>query len=296
MTYVARSDNRHLWLHGLVGFPHDVNVAGGLVSGLAWGDEIAIMTGIVYGPLEVTVRVLPGPPDTLEDGWEDITEVSVRAEDPELGVQVSDDGRPGITLGGEASPALGEEWHRLRVHARGRDIDYDLVADEPNEHYLLVFWPEPPSPPRLASARSRFGSEAAQWVQRPASEGPGAYVSDEPRPVVRTSGRSRPIVMRIVVQAREGSDAPALTREQLAEGERAIEAYVDQQAARAEQWRLRTPEQKAADREREREHRASRERHLRAVAARSTTRRRPVGPDAHGSAGWSDQDRRDPET
>jgi hypothetical protein len=31
--------------------------------------------------------------------------------------------------------------YRLRVHAKGRDIDPDGVAEKPFETYLLAFWP-----------------------------------------------------------------------------------------------------------------------------------------------------------
>ncbi|MEU2726066.1 hypothetical protein [Streptomyces smyrnaeus] len=53
--------------------------------------------------------------------------------------------------------------YRVRVHARGRDIAPDGVAEEPVEDYLLIVWPAPPEPDTVHKQTDNFGAE---WRSR----------------------------------------------------------------------------------------------------------------------------------
>jgi len=47
----------------------------------------------------------------------------------------------------------------VRAHARGRDLRFDLVAEEPVEDYLLEAWPEDPAEPHTVQVTSRIGRQ-----------------------------------------------------------------------------------------------------------------------------------------
>jgi hypothetical protein len=57
-------------------------------------------------------------------------------------------------------------WHRVRVHARGRDTDIDITADQPFEHYLIECWPEPDAPQTVHKATDQYGESRRQRYQR----------------------------------------------------------------------------------------------------------------------------------
>ncbi|MGV8973474.1 MAG: hypothetical protein ACOH10_14215, partial [Rhodoglobus sp.] len=66
----------------------------------------------------------------------------------------------------------GVGWYRVRAHARGRDLRFDLVAEEPVEDYLLEAWPEDPAEPNTVQVTSRIGrqldAKPIPWI--PAAE------------------------------------------------------------------------------------------------------------------------------
>jgi hypothetical protein len=126
----------------------------GLVS-VAVGGAV-IYTGIAAGFVSVSVDVRSEPPVVVDDPWEEIIEVSLDEApipvDPRAsilgGIRGSD--RRGFRIVGllsgvEGFPVLNPAGGpcRLRVHARGRDRNWDGVDKEPREEYLLVAWPAP---------------------------------------------------------------------------------------------------------------------------------------------------------
>lgn len=48
--------------------------------------------------------------------------------------------------------------YRVRVHAVGRDTDFDLAVEESSERYLVYMWPERPRSKKRLRAGSRAGS------------------------------------------------------------------------------------------------------------------------------------------
>jgi hypothetical protein len=169
MEYVTRVDERSIDLRGAAVQPHPVDMVGGLVAGLA-GGQPRIVTGIAAGPVTVAVRQRVAPPAVVVDGWEDVVEVSCRAVEDDVVAAGPYDDAPDLRF---AVNPPGAEWFRVRVHARGRDLEYDLVATGPREEYLLVTWPASPEPPAVLSAFSSVAQqlEAAQARSRPAAAG-----------------------------------------------------------------------------------------------------------------------------
>lgn len=105
---------------------------------------VIIFTGAVMGPVRATVEVLdedPGP--YRHDGvWEDVEEVAFHPYNGTVNLWETWN----LAQGGPATlTPHGARNHRVRVACRGRDIDWDDVADEPNEEYLLQIWPAHPN-------------------------------------------------------------------------------------------------------------------------------------------------------
>jgi len=120
----------------------------------------------------------------VEPDREDVGEVSVRADDRR------DDPVDG-----------GAGWYRVRAHARGRDLMFDLVAEEPVEDYLVIAWPADPAVPeslRVTAARFSMAVPSApthaRWANRRAKEprserrDPGHRVARVPPLPARASG------------------------------------------------------------------------------------------------------------
>ena len=53
--------------------------------------------------------------------------------------------------------AHGPGDYRLRIHAKGRDTDYDGSRLDPVEDYMIVAWPEQASPPTALRTTSKAG-------------------------------------------------------------------------------------------------------------------------------------------
>jgi len=143
-------------------FPMPPSVSG-LVN-LAEGGCV-IVTGIHTGVVQVFVEVRSEPPATVDDSWEEITDVSLdeprasqpsRQQDAELMRVARESGtyhpEPSrfrvVALMADISdplPVLNPYGGpvRLRVHASGRGANYDGVDYEPREQYLLMTWPAP---------------------------------------------------------------------------------------------------------------------------------------------------------
>ena len=122
-----------------------------------------IYTGIAMGPVHVAIEVRTRLPSEVDGSWEDIAEVSLEVAPPaqhpdgqafllQLAREKGNDPEPrgfrvAVVGGGtpEEFPVLNPAGGscRLRVHARGRGMNYDCVDWEPHEEYLLVAWPAP---------------------------------------------------------------------------------------------------------------------------------------------------------
>lgn len=172
MGYTTRVDAHHIDLRGAFAMPHPADFLGGLIAGLPNGRP-RIVTGIAMGPVRVEVQRQDAAPLSVAGPWEDVVEVSCRAVGAHVlaAGQYDDAPDPGLAL----NPP-GTEWFRLRVHARGRDLEYDAVATVPREEYLLIAWPHAPAPPTVLSARSRTAQQftAAQARRRLPTDGQSA--------------------------------------------------------------------------------------------------------------------------
>lgn len=157
MHYVTRADERSVELRGVAAGPRPADVVGGLVAGMASGQP-RIVTGIVMGPVAVAVERRDAAPGDVADGWQDVVEISARAVEDVVVAAGTYDAAPAARF---AINPPGADWFRLRVHARGRDLEYDLVATGPREEYLLVAWPAPAAPPTVLSV----GSSVAQRLE-----------------------------------------------------------------------------------------------------------------------------------
>ena len=114
---------------------------------VVWGltaTSAMVGTGVASGSVRVTCIGLDAVPDVVDPAWEDVVELSLAT---------TPDG-PLTAAGGwsvdEPCDRLDEHGpgtYRVRVHARGRDTDYDGVAFEPVEDYLVLAWPAPSSAP-----------------------------------------------------------------------------------------------------------------------------------------------------
>jgi len=125
-----------------------------------------VYTGIAAGFVHVSVEVRTDAPAEVDDSWEEIIEVSLDEAPParhhpgvaellrvsrdHLGIDPEPRGlRIAGLMSGVAdpfpilNPARGA--CRLRVHARGRAINWDGTDTEAREEYLLVAWPAPVS-------------------------------------------------------------------------------------------------------------------------------------------------------
>ncbi|MGV9381228.1 hypothetical protein ACWDRB_35810 [Nonomuraea sp. NPDC003707] len=141
----------------------DVPVVDGVPNGLTASvpGAAVIRTGIHTGVVDVTVRLADAPPADAAEGWDEVEEVEL----------ISFEG--GMRLAGllgdlpEELPVLtphGPGRYGMRVHARGRDIDYDGVARVPFEFYLVTVWPIDVGP----EARRRLGVGVAEELGLPA--------------------------------------------------------------------------------------------------------------------------------
>ena len=115
--------------------------------------ETYMLTGIASGYIRVWSQALASRPPEISDAWQDVAEVSLKVQTGPLRV---------AGIGGMIGPdarldAHGPGDYRLRIHANGRDTDYDGSRLDPVEDYLILAWPEPTSPPAALRTTSRVG-------------------------------------------------------------------------------------------------------------------------------------------
>ncbi|XVU21196.1 DUF6461 domain-containing protein [Actinoplanes sp. CA-054009] len=99
---------------------------------------VVVRAGVGDGHVRVEVVVLGEEPGEVEDGWEEVVELSWRAAEGQASI-VSPDGAVGGRLRGLTPPWPGD--YRVRVHAVDRDS-----GDSEFERYKLVVWAGPPGP------------------------------------------------------------------------------------------------------------------------------------------------------
>lgn len=138
------------------------------LGGLVWGhpgESLFVGTGVLSGPVRLEIRTLAAPPEQVEAGWEDVSEVSIWAESdvPVTIGGVEDYLVEGLLGEGVRLDAHGRGWYRLRVHARGRDLAPDARVGEPVEDYLVISWP---------------GGQAGAVVHQVGSKRAGAVVEE----------------------------------------------------------------------------------------------------------------------
>lgn len=135
------------------------HLAGAKIA-LVWAvtaTSATVSTGIASGYVRVTCRPLNEAPTAPDDGWEDVMEVSLETT-PDWPLSAAGH------WGGEEELAdrldvYGPGTYRLRVHAKGRDIDYDGSRLEPVEDYLILAWPAPAGPTTVLRATSQVGQQ-----------------------------------------------------------------------------------------------------------------------------------------
>jgi hypothetical protein len=125
------------------GFP--VYPSGGppneLVRTLASGAGACVKTGIAAGVISLAIEVRDAPPSELDSSqaWEAVAEVSVQAR--------SSSGRIFLLMDSPDPPfdafelPANSAWYRLRAHAVGRALDFDVAVSEPRETHFLQIWP-----------------------------------------------------------------------------------------------------------------------------------------------------------
>ncbi|WP_036509335.1 hypothetical protein [Nocardia aobensis] len=89
---------------------------------------LTVLTGIAHGPATLTIETTTGEPDSAE--WETVEEAVIDTATELLVAGI--DGR----VAGEFTP-ISPGRYRIRVHARGRDTDFDGTSTEPVEQYLV---------------------------------------------------------------------------------------------------------------------------------------------------------------
>lgn len=137
------------------------------VGGLIWGspdESLFISCGIIDGPVSVKVRLLEAAPTRVEDGWEDISEVSFWAESDE---PVTIAGIEDFATGSDFAldqriDFKGKGWYRLRIYAKGRDTMPGEWVETVLEEYLAEVWKAPASEPVVYKVRSQLGREAVE--------------------------------------------------------------------------------------------------------------------------------------
>lgn len=94
------------------------------------------------GMVNLTLELLQGRPAEIDSDSRGprYRQTSFEATSSEAWIRVPMDA-PAPPFDGPLMLADGLGWYRVRAHALGRELDYDLVVDdEPREHHLLQLW------------------------------------------------------------------------------------------------------------------------------------------------------------
>ncbi|MCB5294242.1 hypothetical protein [Arthrobacter sp. SO3] len=120
-----------------------------------------VFTGIYGGPIHLTIEVLDREPDTVAPGWEDVADVSLVIPEGKAYFNQptgADTREVGFMSAAEAGS------YRARLHAVGRDLDYDIVVEESKERHLVQFWKAPPATTIVLSNAPSAGKSLPPFV------------------------------------------------------------------------------------------------------------------------------------
>ncbi|QRP47934.1 hypothetical protein [Amycolatopsis sp. FDAARGOS 1241] len=114
------------------------NMWPGTQDGIFVGEDnwVAVLCGTDWGPVELTVRVLPEPPDSVDARWDMAAEWTLDG----LGhLQIHDTYNTATV----ADLDVPEGWIRLRLSARDRSLAAQAPEqpERPTEHHQLEIWP-----------------------------------------------------------------------------------------------------------------------------------------------------------
>ncbi|WP_207222719.1 hypothetical protein [Herbihabitans rhizosphaerae] len=117
---------------------------------------MAVLCGVEWGPIDVTLELHDVGPDELEAGWEIVSERSLYVTSTIVD-WMSTDGQlfKAISL---ATPG----WHRVRVHATGRQSRKPKRhTDDGKEEHKIMIWPTSgPSGMQLLLGPDDYGRSA----------------------------------------------------------------------------------------------------------------------------------------
>jgi hypothetical protein len=116
----------------------------GLVVSIPGG--FVIRTGAEVSTTLVTVAEVDSEPSSVDDGWDDVVDVSFSASEDRVRLV----GSPAVMW----LDAAGD--HRARVHARRRDVGVD-EGHAGGETYKVLVWAAPLAPMQLLRATDRLG-------------------------------------------------------------------------------------------------------------------------------------------
>ncbi|MFI5778678.1 hypothetical protein [Nocardia sp. NPDC051570] len=149
-------------------------------SDLIWAGPgfVTIMTGIAYGPVNLTVELLDHAPDDTDlDEWEVVEETIVDAA-ADLQILPLMGSEPESSDRFEPIPA---GRYRVRAHARGRDIDRGLdvtEAGESNEYHLIRLWLDADAGPEVRQLRKTDDIPVEEPSEYPQPNRDYVYVFD----------------------------------------------------------------------------------------------------------------------
>ncbi|MEU9575558.1 hypothetical protein AB0D62_38180 [Streptomyces massasporeus] len=117
--------------------------------------EIAVLTGVSNGDVDVTVTLHETEPVPNGEDWQEIVEISAHSASGGLMVRAMmddlDEELPVLSFNGPGD-------YRLRVHARGRDTAVDLTPEEVTEWYLIQAWPASQQDVAVLRQRDSYGA------------------------------------------------------------------------------------------------------------------------------------------
>lgn len=160
-----------------------------LLGGLVLVDPegwLSIRTGVMYGSVDTEFQLLDSKPDSPDPHWEDVVELSAKAEDSEpvvlLGAFQSDSE---VDMSLPLIRLTAKTTYRVRVHSFGRDLSSDDegadVEADTHEQLLLQFWQEDDFDPEVLKMSSTSAETETRWFQ--SRTGPGAFevgIDDSP--------------------------------------------------------------------------------------------------------------------
>ncbi|TMR92829.1 hypothetical protein [Nonomuraea basaltis] len=130
----------------------------GLVTLGPGPDSATIVTGVALGVVDVTVLLASKPPSLNLEEWEEVVEVSIESSHGSLYVCGLDGDLPDLPN----LATVGPGHYRLRIHARGRDVNPDGTARTPSESYLIIVWPASPAPEVIHKQSDAYGAMRRQ--------------------------------------------------------------------------------------------------------------------------------------